>query len=113
MRLVAFSMILLLFCDCLCLQTPAQAQDPITVRGKLVNIMEAGGESTGWAIELDSTFSIDGKAVESIELDGLTRKAEKLQDKHVEVVGKLSHRHGAVRGDWAVLEVVSIKQVKS
>ena len=111
MRWAAFSMSLLLLC--VCLRAPAKAQDPITVRGKLVNIMEMGGESTGWAIELDSDFSVDGKTVESIELDGLTRKAEKLQDKHVEVVGKLSHRHGAERGDWPVLEVVSIKQVKS
>jgi hypothetical protein len=55
----------------------------------------------------------DGKLVDSIELDGLTKKAQKLEDKHVEVVGKLSHRHGVERGDWAVLEVVSIKQVKS
>jgi hypothetical protein len=39
--------------------------------------------------------------------------AQKLQDKHVEVVGKLSHRHRVERGDWPVLEVVSIKQVKS
>jgi len=43
----------------------------------------------------------------------LTKKAEKLEDNHVEVVGKLSHRHGVERGGWAVLEVVSIKQVKS
>jgi hypothetical protein len=83
------------------------------VTGKLVNIVGLGGESTGWAIQLDSDFSVEGKAVDSIELDGLTKKAEKLENKHVEVVGKLSHRHGVERGDWVVLEVVSIKQVKS
>ena len=81
--------------------------------GKLVNIMDVGGESTGWAIQLDSAISVDGKQVDAIELDGLTKKAQNLEDKHVEVVGKLSHRHGAERFDWAVLEVVSMKQVKS
>jgi hypothetical protein len=51
-----------------------------------------GRESTGWAVELDSAISVDSKQVGSIELEGLTKKAQKLQDKHVEVVGKLSHR---------------------
>jgi hypothetical protein len=32
--------------------------------------------------------------VDSIEPAGLTKKAQKLENKHVEVVGKLSHRHG-------------------
>ena len=111
MRLASFGMNLLFFC--LCLQALAEAQNPITVTGKLVNIMDVGGESTGWALQLDSAISVDGKQVDSIELDGLTKKAEKLEDKHVEVVGKLSHRHGVDRGDWTVLEVASIKQVKS
>jgi len=97
----------------ICLQASAQEQKPITVTGKLVNIVDVGGESTGWAIELDSAISVEGKQVDSIEVDGLTRKTEKLEDKHVEIVGKLSHRHGVERGDWSVLEVVSIKQVKS
>ena len=57
--------------------------------------------------------NIGGKQVDSRELDGLTKKAEKLEDKHVQVVAKLSHRHGVELGDWAVLEVVSIKQFKS
>jgi len=55
MRLVALALNLLLLC--VCLQASAQEQKPITVRGKLVNIMGVGGESTGWAVELDSTIS--------------------------------------------------------
>jgi hypothetical protein len=76
--------------------------------------------STGWAIQLDSAISVDDREVDSkatatplgVVADGLTKKAQKLEDKHVEVVDKFSHRHGAERGDWPVLEVVSIKQVK-
>jgi len=79
MRLVALALNLLIFC--VCLQASAQEQKPITVRGKLVNIMGVRGESTGWAVELDSAISVDGKQVDSIELDGLTKKAQKLQDK--------------------------------
>ena len=102
MRLVTLALNLLIFC--ICLQASAQEQKPITVRGRLVNIMGVGGESTGWAVELDSAISVDGKQVDTIELDGLTKKAQKLQDKHVEVVGKLSHRHGVER----VLQLISI-----
>jgi hypothetical protein len=41
-------------------QASAQEQKPITVRGKLVNIMGVE-ESTGWAIQLNSAISVDGK----------------------------------------------------
>jgi hypothetical protein len=45
MRFVALGLNLLLFC--ICLQALAQEQKPITLRGKLVNIIGMGGEATG------------------------------------------------------------------
>jgi hypothetical protein len=45
MRWVASGLNLFLFC--ICLQASAQEQKPITVKGKLVNIMSVGGESHG------------------------------------------------------------------
>jgi len=41
----------------------------------------------------------------------LTELERHVAAKHVEVVGKLSHRYGVERGDWVVLEVVSMKQI--
>jgi len=46
-------------------KAPAQK---ITVTGKLDRVMAIGGESTGWAIQLDSEAAIDGKQVNSIEV---------------------------------------------
>jgi hypothetical protein len=43
-----------------------------------------GGRITRWAIQVDSAISVDGKQVGSIELEGLTKKAQKLEDKHIE-----------------------------
>jgi hypothetical protein len=75
-RLVALGLNPFLFC--ICLQASAQEQKPITVRGRLVNIRGVGGESMGWEIQLDAAISVDGKLVDSIELEGLTKKAQKL-----------------------------------
>jgi len=47
-------------------KTPAQK---ITVTGKLGRVMAIGGESTGWTILLDSEATIDGKQVNSVEVD--------------------------------------------
>jgi len=59
MRLVALTLNLLVFC--ICLQASAKEEKPITVTGKLVNTMDVGAESAGWAIQLDSAISVDGK----------------------------------------------------
>ena len=51
MRLVALALNLLIFC--LCLQASAQEQKPITVRGKLVNIMGVAA-SAGFRLPANS-----------------------------------------------------------
>src|SRR5260370_35838180 len=95
-----------LFCLCLYAKTPAQK---MTVTGKLTREMAIGGESTGWAIQLDSEAAIDGKQVHSIEVDSRkTKRLEKLENKHVEATGLLSHRQGVETGERLVLVISSI-----
>jgi heat shock protein HslJ len=94
-----------------------QAQTPerqTTVTGKLGRVMAIGGESTGWAIQLDSETSIDGKRVDSLEVDySNSERLEKLADKHVKATGTLSHRRGVETGERLVLVVSSMKLVKA
>jgi heat shock protein HslJ len=90
----------------------AQESGATTVTGKLERAMAIGAESTGWTIHLDGPITVDGKPVDSIELSGVPKKAEKLANQHVKIVGKLSHRHGVERGDYPILEVSSIKKAK-
>ena len=90
-------LILTLLCISLQAQTPEQK---LTVTGKLSRAMAIGGETTGWVIQLESEMTIDGKQVDSIELDyHKTSKLEKLQNQRVQVVGTLSHRQGVETGE--------------
>jgi heat shock protein HslJ len=102
---------LVLFCICLYAKTPAQE---MTVTGKLVRVMAIGGESTGWTIQLDSESAIDGKQVNSIEVDSRkTKRLEKLENKHVEATGVLAHRQGVETGERIVLVISSIKEAQA
>lgn len=109
---LAAGLILVLFCSCSNLNAQTQSQK-MNVTGKLVHVMAIGGESTGWAIQLESETTIDGKAAESIEVDYSDReKLQGLADKRVKAKGVLSHRHGVETGDRPVLEISSIKEAK-
>ena len=92
-------------------QTPALE---ITVTGKLTRVTAIGGESTGWAIQLDGHTAVNGKAVDSIEVKFTDRKqAEKYVDQRVKVKGTVSYRHGVETGEVAIVEVASIKGLKA
>ena len=69
-----------------------------------------GGETTGWAIQLDSEIQVRGQRVNSIEVSGESREFDTLENKHVEATGKLAIRHGVTRGQWTVLEVSTIRE---
>jgi heat shock protein HslJ len=76
--------------------------------------MAMGGESTGWTLELDSAMTIGDKEVNSIQVSySKSAKLEKLANQRVNASGKLVHRHGVETGDYAVLELNSIKKAKS
>jgi heat shock protein HslJ len=104
-------LILTLLCISLQAQTPEQK---LTVTGKLSRAMAIGGETTGWVIQLESEITINGKQVDSIELDyHKTSKLEKLQNQRVQVVGTLSHRQGVETGERTILVASSIKEAKA
>jgi len=71
------------------LQAATEEQKMITVTGKLVRVVGIGGESSGWAIQLESEIKIEGKPVKSIEVNHQTKRFEKLDNKRVEATGKL------------------------
>ena len=85
----------------------------LTVTGKLTRVMAIGGESTGWALELEPEATVDGKQVSSIEVESRdTKQLEALESKRVEVTGTIHHRHGVETGKRSVLSVSSIKEVE-
>jgi hypothetical protein len=86
-------------------------QEEVTVRGKLVRVAAIGGESTGWALHLDQETIIDGKSVNSIEATGAAEELAKMENKHVEAVGRIVVRHGVERGEWPVLEIRTLHEV--
>lgn len=91
----------------------APPQQKITVKGKLARVMAIGGESTGWAIELDAAMVIDGKQIHSIEVASKNlNKLQQLENKHVQASGGISHVQGVERGERTILEVSSIREVK-
>lgn len=99
---------------CACVQATPQEQTKTIVTGTLGGVMAIGGESTGWAIQVDPEITIDGKPVHSIEIAYKdAQKLEKLQNKRVTATGKLTHHHGVETGDRPVLEVSSIKESKT
>jgi heat shock protein HslJ len=101
--------ILALFCICF---AGISAEQNRTVTGRLTRVMAVGGESTGWAIELASAISIDGKPVHSIEVSSSEiKKFKTLENKYVEAAGAVSNWHGVERGDRAILAVSSIREV--
>jgi|HubBroStandDraft_6_1064221.scaffolds.fasta_scaffold618963_2 hypothetical protein len=99
-----------IFCLCLHAQLPAQE---MTVTGTLNRVMAIGAESTGWAIQLDSAITVDGKQIESIQVTYQnTDKLGKLADKRVTALGKLSHREGVETGSQPVLVLSAIRKAR-
>jgi hypothetical protein len=113
MRIVQIGVGLTVALSCICFEATAQEQK-ITVTGKLIRALAIGGESTGWVIQLESEISIDGKPVNSIEVDSHDiEKLKKLENKRVRASGKLSHRHGVETGNRSILDVSSIGEFKA
>jgi hypothetical protein len=83
----------------------------ITITGTLERVAGVGGETTGWAVRLDSATEVLGKSLKSIEISGDHADFSKLDHKHVEATGKPGVRRGIERGEWPVLEVISIKEI--
>ena len=111
MQIVRIVLSFALAVACAYAQTAADGQN-ITVTGKLIRQMAIGGESTGWAIQLESQLDIAGKPVNSLEIDAREKaQLERLENRRVEASGTLSRRHGVETGDRSVLAVSSIREV--
>jgi hypothetical protein len=90
MRIVRIDtgLIPVMFCVMFCICSYAESAQKITVTGKLTRAMAIGGESTGWTIQLESEDTIEGKKVDSIEIDyPNTGKLEKLVNNRVKAIG--------------------------
>ena len=98
---------------CAYAQGKMQDQKLLTITGQLLRVAGVGGESTGWAILADSEIQIEGKVEKSIEVDGEAKQFEKLENKRVEAKGNIIVRHGIERGDWPVLKVSSIREIRT
>jgi len=113
MRTARFVVMLMLGLSCLYLQAQTKEQK-LTVSGKLTRAMAIGAETTGWTVDLDSETTIAGKPVHSIEVAyPKADKLEKLANQQVRVKGKIGHRLGVETGDRVILEVSSIKAIKT
>jgi len=90
-------------------------QETITVTGKLVRVVAIGGETTGWAVKLDSPLEVEGKKLSRIEVDAGDKreKISELENKHVQVTGTLEKRRGVERGEYWVIAAQEIQEVKN
>jgi ABC-type hemin transport system substrate-binding protein len=92
----------------------AQSEKKLTVTGKLTRVLAIGAETSGWAIQLDSGRTINGKQVSSIEVQSTNLKQlESLENQTVRASGVLSHVDGVETGPRLVLTINSIKAIKT
>ena len=101
---------------CSCIRISAQGtpvEGTVEATGKLVKVMAAGAETTGWAIEFEKEVSFGGNGVHSIEVEGDAKKFGKLENKKVTVKGSIVHRSGTERKDRMVFVVQKIKEWKA
>jgi hypothetical protein len=91
----------------------AEEAQMLKVTGKLMSVVAIGGETTGWAIDLDSPFEVDGESVTRLEVDHDTNRYAKFENQRIEAIGKLVFINGVERGKRRVLEVTEIRQLSS
>jgi hypothetical protein len=80
----------------------------IAATGKLVKIFAIGGETTGWAVELESPLEINGEGLKRIEVDPKGKDIEGLEGKQVKIKGHLEKRLGIERGSYTVIVIEEI-----
>ncbi len=85
----------------------------LAVRGKLVQVMAIGGETTGWGIELDAPLEIEGQKVSLLEIEAKQMQLDGFENARVEAWGRLKMRQGVERKFWPVLEVMNLKEIPS
>jgi hypothetical protein len=76
----------------------------------LLAFVSIAGETTGWAIDLESPLEIDGKRLDRIEVDPGNKNIERFEDRQVEVTGTLEKRKGIERGIYPVIVIEGISE---
>ena len=81
--------------------------------GKLVRVVAIGGETTGWAVRLDSERQAGGVTIRQVEVDPEPRQVrlESFQDKRVEITGTLTWRRGVERKKYPVVIIETIREL--
>lgn len=82
----------------------------IELTGILVKVSAVGAETTGWELHMPNPVTIDGKPVQSVELDGDPHKFQKLENLRIGVKGIVTHVQGTERKDRIVIKVQKIKE---
>lgn len=90
-----------------------ETEKGLTVRGKLVQVMAIGGETTGWGIELEAPLEIEGRKVSLLEIEAKQMQLDEFENSQVEAWGRLKMRQGVERKFWPVLEVKVLKEIPS
>ena len=92
---------------------PKEEPKTVIVTGKLVKIVAIGGETTGWAVDLDSPIEVNGEKLNRIEIDPKEKKIDGFKDKRVEVTGTLEKRYGIERGEYWVIVFQKIRELNN
>jgi hypothetical protein len=112
MRLARLSACCFLFLLCVFLPLHAKSKN-LTVTGKLTRTMAIGAETSGWSIELSPAITVDGKQLNSLEVQSSdTQKRESLKGRWIQAKGTLSSISGVETGVRNILQVSSIKGIK-
>jgi hypothetical protein len=103
---------------CLAMGTLAFGQEKekpktISVTGKLVNIVAIGGETQGWAVDLNSPLDVGGQKLNRIEIDPKGVKIQSFRDKPVEVTGTLEKLSGVTRKEYWVIVAQKVTEAKT
>jgi hypothetical protein len=89
-------------------QTAQSSQDKamvsvFTISGKLIKVVAIGGETTGWAVDLELPLGVEGQQLSRIEVDPGNIKIARFKDKRIEVIGALERRQGVERGYYVIM----------
>lgn len=84
---------------------------PEVFTGKLIRVMAIGGETTGWALDLDKPLQIEGKKLNRITIDPAEWAMGDFANKRVKIKGILGRRCGVELGEYWVLRVVGQTQL--
>lgn len=84
----------------------------VTVTGKLIKVVAIGGETTGWAVDLDNPLQAEGEAFTRIEIDPAGKEVNGFENRQIEAMGSLEKQFGIERGGYWVITVENIRKLR-